>query len=134
MSRIAETDDRIASIDARRKMVDEVQTKANAIVHLLDDVRINLETLGEQKVVVDHVAEKVAQLEFMLQEARNTLRTLQHERELAERIEQNIKQLRAKRRGGRRREAMPRMARERKVPWRRGARFCSDRRLKATAR
>jgi predicted component of type VI protein secretion system len=59
-------------------------------------VRINLESLGEQKVVVDHVAEKVAQLEFMLQEARNTLRTLQQEREIAERIEQNIKQLRAK--------------------------------------
>ena len=72
------------------------QTKANAIVHVLDDVRINLETLGEQKAVIDHVAEKVAQLEFMLQEARNTLRTLQHERELAERIEQGIKQLRSR--------------------------------------
>ncbi len=96
LSRIGETDERIAGIDARRKLVDEVQTKANAIVHVLDDVRINLETLGEQKAVVDHVAEKVAQLEFMLQEARNTLRTLQHERELAERIEQGIKQLRAK--------------------------------------
>ena len=59
-------------------------------------MRINLETLGEQKAVVDHVAEKVAQLEFMLQEARNTLRTLQHERELAERIEQGIKKLRSK--------------------------------------
>ena len=70
LSRIAETDERIVVIDARRKLVDEVQTKANAIVHLLDDVRINLETLGEQKAVVDHVAEKVAQLEFMLQEAR----------------------------------------------------------------
>ena len=26
-------------------------SKANAIVHLLDDVRVNLESLGEQKVV-----------------------------------------------------------------------------------
>jgi predicted component of type VI protein secretion system len=77
-------------------LIDEVQNKANAIVHLLDDVRVNLESLGEQKVVIDHVAEKVAQLEYMLQEARNTLRTLQQEREIAERIEQNIKQLRAK--------------------------------------
>ena len=59
-------------------------------------MRLNLETLGEQKSVVDHVAEKVAQLEFTLQEARNTLRTLQHERELAERIEQGIKQLRSR--------------------------------------
>ena len=96
LSRIAETDERIVAIDAKRKLVDEVQTKANAIVHVLDDVRINLETLGEKKAVIDHVAEKVAQLEFMLQEARNTLRTLQHERELAERIELGIKQLRSK--------------------------------------
>ena len=65
-------------------------------MHVLDDVRINLETLGEQKAVIDLVAEKVAQLEFVLQESRNTLRTLQHERELAERIEQGIKQLRSK--------------------------------------
>ena len=96
LSRIAETDERIVAIDAKRKLVDEVETKANAIVHVLDDVRINLETLGEKKAVIDHVAEKVAQLEFMLQEARQTLRTLQHERELAERIEQSIKQLRTR--------------------------------------
>ena len=73
-----------------------MQAKTNAIVHLLDDVRVNLEMLGEQKAVVDHVAEKVAQLEFMLHEARNTQRSLQVERETAERIAANIKQLRAK--------------------------------------
>src|SRR6185436_10209598 len=38
LSRIGETDDRIVAIDSRRKVVDEVQQKANAIVHLLDDV------------------------------------------------------------------------------------------------
>ena len=96
LSRIAETEERILSIDGRRKVVDEVQTKANTITHLLDDVRLNLEALSEQKAVVDHVAEKAAQLEFMLQEARNTLRTLQHERELAERIELGIRKLRSK--------------------------------------
>ena len=96
LSRIAETDERIAAIDSRRKLVDEVQTKANTVVHLLDDMHISLETIGEQKAVVDHVAEKVAQLEFMVQEARNTLRTLHHERELAERIEVGIKQLRSR--------------------------------------
>ena len=96
LSRIGETDERIAAIDERRKVVDEVQHKTNAIVHVLDDIRVNLETLGEQKAVVDHVSEKVAQLEFMLQEARNTIRSLQHERELAQRIEQSIAQLRTK--------------------------------------
>ena len=62
---------------------------------MFDDVRINLETLGEHKAVIDHVAGRVQQLESTLQEARNTLRTLQHEREFAERIERGIKQLRA---------------------------------------
>jgi len=51
-------------------------------------VRVNLETLGEQKAVIDHVADKLARLEFVMQEAQNTLHTLQHERELAERIEE----------------------------------------------
>jgi chromosome segregation ATPase len=96
LSRIAETDERIASIDARRKQVHEVQTKANAIVSMLNDVNVNLEMLGEQTAVVSHVAEKAAQLEFMLQEARNTTRTLQHEPELAARIELSIKQVRSR--------------------------------------
>ena len=78
------------------KTVDEVQSKTNLISNLLQDVRVNLETLGEQKAVIDHVGEKLAKLEFMMQEAQNTLRTLQHERELAERIEMSIKQLRTR--------------------------------------
>ena len=89
-----ETEDKIAIIEARRKTVDEVQSKTNLISNLLQDVRVNLETLGEQKAVIDHVGEKLAKLEFMMQKAQNTLRTLQHERELAERIEMSIKQLR----------------------------------------
>lgn len=71
-----------------------MQTKANLIANLLEDVRVNLETLGEQKAVIDHLSEKLARLEFVMQEAQNTLRMLSHERELAERIEQSIKQLR----------------------------------------
>jgi hypothetical protein len=96
LTRIAETSDRMAIIESRRKLVEEVQTKSSTVVHLLEDMHINLETLSEQKAVVDHVAEKVAQLEFMLQEARNTMRTLQHEREIAERIELGIRQLRTR--------------------------------------
>ena len=96
LSKAAETEEKIAAIEARRKTVDEVQTKTSLISNLLEDVRVNLETLGEQKAVIDHVAEKLARLEFMMQEAQNTMRTLGHERELAERIEQSIKQLRAR--------------------------------------
>jgi len=93
LSRIAETDQRVASIDARRKLLDQVESKASLILDLLDDMRINAETIGEQKAVVDHVAQTAAQLEFRLQEARSVLGALQHEREQAERLEQGIKQL-----------------------------------------
>ena len=92
----SETDEKINTIDARRKTVDEVQSKTSLISNLLEDVRVNLEMLGEQKAVIDHVGEKLGRLEFVMQEAQNTLDTLQHERELAERIEESIKQLRAR--------------------------------------
>jgi len=89
------TDTKILAIEERRKMVEEVQTRANAITNLLDDINVNLEMLGEQRAVIDHVGEKIARLDFMVQEAQNTLRALQREREVAERIEQGIRSLRA---------------------------------------
>jgi hypothetical protein len=61
---------------------------------MLEDVRLNLETLGEQKAVVDHVMETVNRLSERTQEAQTMLRSLQTEREIAERIERSIKQLR----------------------------------------
>ena len=98
---VSDTDTKIAAIESRRKMVEEVQTRANAITNLLDDINVNLEMLGEQRAVIDHVGEKLARLDFMVQEAQNTLRALQREREVAERIEQGIKSLRASSGGGR---------------------------------
>jgi hypothetical protein len=92
--RVGEIDAKIADIEARGKMVEEVQTRATAITNLLDDINVNLEMLGEQRAVIDHVGEKLARLDFMVQEAQNTLRALQREREVAERIEQGIKSLR----------------------------------------
>ena len=96
LGRVSDTDSKIADIESRRKMVEEVQTRANAITNLLDDINVNLEMLGEQRAVIDHVGEKLARLDFMVQEAQNTLRALQREREVAERIEQGIKSLRAR--------------------------------------
>lgn len=96
LSKAGETEDKIAIIESRRKTVDEVQSKTNLISNLLEDVRVNLETLGEQKAVIDHLSEKLVRLEFVMQEAQNTLRMLNHERELAERIEQSIKALRTR--------------------------------------
>jgi hypothetical protein len=90
---VAETDERIVAIEAHRHVVDEVHDKANATVHLLDDVRINLEVVGEQKVLLDHIGKKLGHLESVLPEAQNTLRSLQQERDLALRIEHGIKRL-----------------------------------------
>jgi len=96
----AETEAKIAAIDARRRDVDEVQAKATLITNLLEDVRVNLETVSEQKAVVDHLNERLAGVQFVIQEAQNTLRMLSQERELAERIEQSIRQLRTRSGGG----------------------------------
>ena len=90
------TQELIAAIEARRKNLDEVQSRVTLITNLLEDIRVNLETVGEQKAVVDHLTEKLGHVEFIMQEAQNTLRMLTSERELAERIEQSIKQLRTR--------------------------------------
>ena len=96
LTRLEETDGKIALIESRRKTVEEVQTRAEGITHMLEDINVNLEMLGEQRAVIDDVGEKLARLEFTVQEAHSTLRALQREREVAERIEQGIKALRAR--------------------------------------
>jgi hypothetical protein len=95
LGRVEETDGKIALIESRRKLVESVHARAAGITHMLDDIDLNLEMLGEQRAVIDEVGEKLARLDFTVREAHNTLRTLQRERELAERIEQSIKALRA---------------------------------------
>jgi hypothetical protein len=89
---IGETEGRIEVIETRRKVVDDVHRKTNVIVHLLEDVRVNLEMGSEQKAVIDHVAT----LDETLRAAQSTQRSLRVERELAERIERGIKRLRTK--------------------------------------
>ena len=90
---VSETEDRMAVI---AKLVDDVQRKTNVIVNVLEDVRVNLEMLGEQRAVVDHVVESMAGVNETVRSAQATLKALQAERELAERIERGIKLLRAK--------------------------------------
>ena len=96
IGRVEETDGKIALIEARRKVVEEVQSRASTITSMLGDINLNLEMLGEQRAVIDHVGEKLARLDYTVQEAQNTLRALQREREVAERIEQGLKALRAR--------------------------------------
>ena len=93
---VGETEERIAVIEARKKLVNEVQLKTNVIVNVLEDVRVNLEMLSEQRAVVDHVVESMARLNETVQSAQATLKALQTERALAERIERGIKLLRTK--------------------------------------
>ena len=90
------TEQRIASINAQRRMVDEVQLKVAVTSNMLEDVRAHLETVGEHKAVLDYALEQVARLDTMSREAQVTLRSLQAERELAERIEHSIQSLRAR--------------------------------------
>jgi DNA repair exonuclease SbcCD ATPase subunit len=92
----ADADDKILSLEERRKTIEAAHAKANVVANLLEDVRINLESIGEQKALVDHVGVKLARLEFVMQEAQSTHRALQHERELAERIELSIAQVRTR--------------------------------------
>ena len=67
---------------------------------MLEDVRLNMETLGEHKTIMDHVMSNFNRLSEMVRESQSTLRALQTERELAERIERSNKQLRTKTAGG----------------------------------
>ena len=93
---IAETEERIGVIEARRKVVDDVQRKTNVIVNVLEDVRLNLEMVSEQKAMIEHVVDHVATLDQTLHAAQATMKTLRIERELAERIERGIKSLRGR--------------------------------------
>jgi hypothetical protein len=93
---VDETEGRLSTIESRRKLVDEVQLKTSAIVNMLEDVRLGMETLGEQKAVMDHAMDSFTRLTETMREAQGTLRALQTERELAERIARGIKQLRTK--------------------------------------
>jgi DNA-binding transcriptional LysR family regulator len=81
---------------ARYPKIQLVLSLSDRIVNMVEDVRINLETLTEQKAIVDHVVESLAKLSTLVQEGQTTLRALHAERELAERIERGIRQLRAK--------------------------------------
>jgi chromosome segregation ATPase len=93
---LAETREKIAAIESRRPLVDEVQRNADSIAHALEDVRITLDSLGEQKALIDHVVAELARLEFTVQDARGTLKALQAERDVAQRIAENVRLIHAR--------------------------------------
>ncbi|MCX6538867.1 MAG: hypothetical protein NT151_08035 [Acidobacteria bacterium] len=92
----SQTNEQINQIAIRRAQVEDVYSKTTSVVNLLEDVRLNLELVSEQKAVVEHVAQDLAGLGGLVTDGQRTLRALKAERELAERIERSIKTLRAK--------------------------------------
>src|SRR5262245_1770955 len=94
--RLVSTSEQIAGIERRRPLVEEVHRQANRIGHVLEDVRITLQILGEQKGHLDHVVAELAQLDAVVHDARGTIRALQAERDVAERIVENVRHLHAR--------------------------------------
>ena len=98
---LGDTDERLATIEARRALVEEVQSRTEMIANLLEDVGANLDMVAAQKAQIEHVSDQVARLEFSMQQSQNTIRALHHERERAERVEEAIRQLRTRERSPR---------------------------------
>jgi chromosome segregation ATPase len=93
---LAAADEKLLEVERRSAAVEDVRRKADAVVQLLDDVRVTLDTVGEQKAVADHVTEMLAQFEDAITEARGTTRALQAERKLAQRIVDNVRHIHAR--------------------------------------
>jgi len=93
---LAATDEKLIDVERRSEAVEEVRRKADAVVGLLDDVRVTLDTVSEQKAVADHVTEMLAQFEDAISEARGTTRALQAERKLAQRIVHRVQEIHAR--------------------------------------
>jgi chromosome segregation ATPase len=93
---ISEITAKIGDVEARGGAIDDVRRRCDAVIRLLDDMRITLDTVGEQKAMVDHVAENLARLDDVISEARGTTKALQAERKLAQRIVENIRSVHAR--------------------------------------
>ena len=93
---LADISAKTADVEARGAVVNDVRRKADAVVCLLDDIRVTLDTVSEQKAMIDHVAEHLVRLDDAIAEARGTTKALQTERKLAQRIVENIRTVHAR--------------------------------------
>ena len=93
---LADTDEKIADVERRGVVVEEVRRKADAVARLLDDVRVTLDTVGEHKAMIDHVAETLARFDEVITEARGMTKALQSERKLAQRIVESVRNIHAR--------------------------------------
>jgi DNA repair exonuclease SbcCD ATPase subunit len=93
---LADAASKIADVEARGRLVDDVRRKADAVIHLLEDMRVALDSVSEQKAVIDHVSDQLVRLDEVITEARGTRKALQGERKLAQRIVENIRSVHAR--------------------------------------
>ena len=93
---LADISAKTADVEARGTVVNDVRRKADAVVCLLDDIRVTLDTVSEQKAMIDHVAEHLVRLDDAIAEARGTTKALQTERKLAQRIVENVRTVHAR--------------------------------------
>jgi chromosome segregation ATPase len=93
---LAELSAKTADVEARAAIVNDVRRKADAVFCLLDDMRVTLDSVSEQKAMVDHVAEQLVRLDDSIAEARGTTKALQAERKLAQRIVENVRSVHAR--------------------------------------
>ena len=93
---LADISAKTADVEARGAVVNDVRRKADAVVCLLDDIRVTLDTVSEQKAMIDHVAEHLVRLDDAIAEARGTTKALQTERKLAQRIVENVRTVHAR--------------------------------------
>src|SRR5262249_23326305 len=98
---LGNTDERLATIEARRALVEDVQSRTEMIANLLEDVGANLDLVAAPNVQIAYVSDQVARIAFSGQEAQNTIRALHQERERAERVEEAIRRLRTRERSSR---------------------------------
>jgi DNA repair exonuclease SbcCD ATPase subunit len=96
LSTARDAEQRLREIQAQRRLIDEVQLKASVTKNMLEDVRMHLETVSEQKAVLEHALDQVARLDSATRDAQATLRSLQAERELAQRIERSVQAIRTR--------------------------------------
>ena len=96
LAELADISAKTADVESRGAVVNDVRRKADAVVCLLDDIRVTLDTVSEQKAMIDHVAEHLVRLDDAIAEARGTTKALQTERKLAQRIVENVRTVHAR--------------------------------------
>jgi chromosome segregation ATPase len=99
LGRVDEAKRGLALVDTRRLQIEEVLRRTEGIAEVVEDVRLKLDLVSEQRTIVDHAIHELARLDGLIVEARAAERSLQRERQLAERIKRGTSGRDARRAG-----------------------------------